>query len=410
MSASEPGPDPVGPAVDRLVRRYYAYQATATFGFVTPVFVLFLLLRDLTFAEIATLSALNWAVVTLGEVPTGYVGDRLGRRNSLLLSTALATASLLGFLLARSLLAFAVLYGLWALAIAFRSGAEGAWLFDALADRGAAGRYTAVKGRGGAVKRWVGAGAMLAGGLLYVVQPTWPFVAAAGLHGLGVPVLLALPAGRHEGDGDRPTVAAVMPTVRRTLTRPPLRSFVAYVALLVAAVGAAATYVQPVTVSVLEARLAGLAVHGYAVPEQATLGVLYAGFAAVEAAASDAAGAVEARFGRGRAILALVPSVGLVLVAAALAPVLAIPAFLAMRAGAAVVDPLASGYLNDRLRSAGRATVLSAASMGYAVVRLPLVVAAGVVADAAAPLVAVGLAGAVAVVGAAVVIAVERPV
>lgn len=130
----------------------------------------------------------------------------------------------------------------------------------------------------------------------------------------------------------------------------------------------------------------------------------------VEAAASDAAGAVEARFGRGRAILALVPSVGLVLVAAALAPVLAIPAFLAMRAGTALVDPLASGYLNDRLRSAGRATVLSAASMGYAVVRLPLVVAAGVVADAAAPLVAVGLAGAVAVVGAAIVIVVERPV
>lgn len=54
--------------------------------------------------------------------------------------------------------------------------------------------------------------------------------------------------------------------------------------------------------------------------------------------------------------------------------------------------------------------MLSGASMGYAVVRLPLVVAAGIVADATAPLVAVGLAGAVAVVGAAAVFVVERPV
>lgn len=397
-------------AAARLARRYYAYKATATFGFITPIFVLFLLLRDLSFAEIAALSAVNWAVVTLGEVPTGYVGDRVGRRNSLLLSTGFATASIAGFLVARSFAGFVVLYVWWALAIAFRSGAEGAWLYDALDDLDAAGRYAAVRGRGGAVKRWVGAAAMVAGGLLYVARPTWPFVAAAALHLVGVPLLLALPRSRPAGSTDRLTTAEVVPAVRRTLTRRPLRSFVAYVALLVAAVGAAATYVQPVTVSVLEARLAGLAVGGYAVPEQATLGFLYAGFTAVEAAASDAAGAVEARVGRERAILALVPAVGVVLVAAAVAPVLAIPAFLVMRAGGTLVDPLATGFLNDHLASVGRATVLSAASMGYALVRLPLVLVAGVVADATAPLVAVGLAGAVAVAGAAVVLAVERPV
>lgn len=404
---SEDGP---AAAVTHLARRYYAYKATATFGFITPIFVLFLLLRELTFAEIATLSALNWAVVTVGEIPTGYVADRVGRRNSLLLSTGFATASIAGFLVARTFLGFAVLYVLWALAIAFRSGTESAWLYDALEGAGAPERYTALKGRGGAVNRWVGAAAMVGGGLLYVAEPTWPFVAAAALHLMGVPLLVALPRGGRDGDADPLAVDQVTPIVRRTLTRRPLRSFVAYVALLVAAVGAAATYIQPVTVSVLETALAGLSVGGFAVPEEATLGFLYAGFTAVEAVASDAAGPVEARIGRERAVLALVPGVGLVLVAAAVAPVLAIPAFFVMRASLTLADPLATSYLNDHLKSVGRATVLSAASMGYAMVRIPLVVVAGFVADATAPLVAVGLVGAVAVVGAGLVVAAERPV
>ncbi len=74
------------PQSDRsLIRRYYLYRATLSVGFITPIFTLFLL-RSLTFTQLGALSALYGRFRSVGEIPTGYVGDRLGRRASLLLS------------------------------------------------------------------------------------------------------------------------------------------------------------------------------------------------------------------------------------------------------------------------------------------------------------------------------------
>jgi hypothetical protein len=43
---------------DAIVRRYYVYEVTASVGFITPIFTLFLLYRGLSFTEVGTLSAI----------------------------------------------------------------------------------------------------------------------------------------------------------------------------------------------------------------------------------------------------------------------------------------------------------------------------------------------------------------
>lgn len=113
-----------------VVGKYYLYQATATYGFFWPVFTIFLLSRDLTFTQIGVLGSISAGLVVVGEVPTGYVGDRIGRRNSLVVGPVLLTTSLLGFVLAQTFLAFVVLFALWALGLAFRSGSGDAWLYE----------------------------------------------------------------------------------------------------------------------------------------------------------------------------------------------------------------------------------------------------------------------------------------
>lgn len=372
-------------------RRYYLYRAAITTGFIAPVFSLFVL-RSLTYTEFGTLSGIFAVLVVAGEVPTGYVGDRIGRRASMFVGVCCAVASLLGFVVADSFLAFAVLYALWAFAWTFRSGSADAWLYDALEERADASEFSRVRGRAGAVQRWAGAATMIGGGALYGLDPRLPFVAGAGLNAIGGAVLLTLPANERAGRDDGLAIREALPLVRRRFLASPLRSFVALAAVFFGGIGAAMTYIQPMAIEAIAASAAAAAGEAGAA-EALGLGLLYAAFTAVAALASDRAGSLDDRFGPRRALVAVSALTGALLVLPPAIPLLAVPTFFAMHGSQAVLKPLVNQYVNDRVGSAARATVLSAVSMCTALVRAPLAIAAGVVAEAATATVAVAALG-----------------
>ncbi len=363
-----------------MVLKYYVYQATTTFGFFWPVFTLFLLSRGLSYTELGLLSSLSAAATVVGELPTGYVGDRIGRRNSLVVGAVLMAASLLGLVVAHSFAAFAVLWVLWGLGAAFRSGSADAWLYDVLQARLDADRYTRVRGRGGAVNQVVTAATMLTAGGLYAVDHRLPFLAGTGLLALSIPVVLSFPEARATDD-DRLSVLEALPVIRTRLTAPPLRSLVVYAALFFGILSAADAFIQPV------------AVRDLGLPE-AGLGPMYAGFTVLAAGASYAAGDIEDWLSTRSAVL-LIPAVtGVLFVAPLVVPLAALPLFFVMKSGQTALQPIVSGYVNDHVESAGRATVLSAVSLAYALVRLPLRPLVGAVADLTAPIPTLGLLGA----------------
>ncbi|MFC7059083.1 hypothetical protein [Halovenus salina] len=202
---------------------------------------------------------------------------------------------------------------------------------------------------------------------------------------------------------------ATVHLLRTKLLRPPLRAFVAFVALFFGVIAAADSYIQPIVVDVL-AGLSAPSVSTLAVPEEATLGFVYAGFAVVAAVASYHADTVRAWSGLRAALIAVPAVVAAALVVPVLVPVAALPVFFVMKGGEALSKPLVGQYLNDRTAETERATVLSAASMSYAVVRAPLKPLAGVVADASAPTTAVATLGVVFIAGAGVLFVVTTPV
>jgi len=389
-------------ATDGVVRRYYLYRATATVGFVTPVFTVFLL-RDLSFAELGSLSALYSALVVLGEVPTGYVGDVLGRRNSLVLAAVFKAASLVGFVVAESYPAYVLLYVLWAAGLTFDSGSLSAWLYETLEERLDATVFTRVRGRGESINGWVGAVTMVAGGLLYTLDPRYPFALATAWVLLGVPVLLTLPEPGAAGDR-RASLRTVAGMARDALLSPPLRALVLYTAVAFGAVSAAQLYVQPIAVDVLS----GVALPGD-LPPAASLGLLYAGFTAVAAFASYHAATVEDALGRARAIALLPLGVAAVMVVPLALPLLAFPAFFVMRAADPLLRPISQAVINDELGTAGRATVVSGVSMVYGLVRAPLALGGGFLADATSALAALAGFGVVVLVVGTAIALVESP-
>lgn len=384
----------------RIILKYYLYQATVTFGFFWPVFTLFLLHRDLSYTQIALLNSLSAAFVVVGELPSGYIGDRIGRRNSLIVSSVLFTASIFGFVFAHQFATFVVVWILWALGQAFRSGSGDAWLYETLEERLSEDEYTRVRGRGGSVNMWVSAATMLAAGVLYDIRPILPFVAAGTLNAFAILVLLSMPKTRQFTEDDPSdevfSIFDAIPLIKRRLTEPPLRSFVLYMAVFFGVIRAADEYIQPVTVNVLQ------------FPE-ASLGPMYAAFTVVSGVASYYAGDIEDALSTRWVVLVVPVLLGVFLFVPMLVPLVALPMFFVLKSAQTVMKPIASGYVNDHAESVGRATVLSAASMVYALVRLPLQPVGGVVADALSPIVAFAALGGLLLVIAAFVYAWEAP-
>jgi hypothetical protein len=145
-------------------------------------------------------------------------------------------------------------------------------------------------------------------------------------------------------------------------------------------------------------------------PEVAALGVLYASFTAVSAVASDGASNLEAALGVRKSLLVVPVVTCLLFVAPLFVHVLVFPMFFVLRASRSLMGPIVGQYLNDRIESVGRATVLSTVAMVYALARIPFLVGSGMIADASSPTIAVAALGGVFLVVGVAVFGWQQPV
>lgn len=382
------------------VLKFYAFRATQYAAFTYPIHVLFFQSRGLSLPAVGAIEALYTVVVLVAETPTGYVGDRIGRRNGLLVGTALTAIGIVGFTLAHSFAAFAAVVALRAVAATFRSGTEQAWLYDTLVEADDEDRYAHVAGRARGIGLGVGAGAALVGAALYSVDPLYPWVVEGAAVSLGGAVLLTLPEPGSAGTGadadDSPGVGEALRVARETLWRRSLAPVVVASAVLAGVLNTMQFYVQPVAVAT-----------PWFTP--ATLGPLYAGFTLLSALAADRAGWLEARIGVRGWLLVGPPLLAVVLLAAAVAPALALLAFVLANAVGPVTRPLVSSYVNDRTGRRGRATVLSAAATVRSLFVAPLNVVGGALAGALALTTALGVLGGVLLLGIALSMAAWAP-
>jgi hypothetical protein len=437
--------------VARPERRYYALRAVSTPGFMVPVLTLFLVENDVSYATLGLAGAVTAAVVVLAEVPTGYVSDRVGRRATIATSQFLFAATPLVLVTwpnrPGTLAGFAIL----GLAETLQSGAVSAWCYDALDAAGRADEYTAVAGRGSAIRFATLAATAVLGGLMYAVHPTHPIYAAAIMGTLGIGFALSLsPTGEEthrkrgesaaddteaddpaaddteandpgptnpeaddpgptnpEADDPGPTnpeaddsgatdplgPREALVIVREYLWRPEVRWFLVIVAGVFAVGRSVKAFVQPVAVDGLEPVLAGVTVAGYPVPATAVLGVAYAGFAVAASVASEHANAIAARLGTARTVLAVTLVDGIVLLAVLAGPVLVIPVMFVHRSAVSVLVPVKNAYLHEHVEGVGRATVLSATSLVVGLAKIPVTTASGVLGDVAGPTVAIAALG-----------------
>lgn len=331
-----------------------------------PVYIIFLLDKGYGLEFVALMQAVFSVVLLAAELPAGYLGDRIGRRWTLVGANLFRVAGVAGYVVAASPGQFLFLKVLTGVSWALRSGAQDAWLYELLAAHDDPDAFVRVSSRGRTALMATSAVGAIVGGVLYQLNPALPFLLTGALGALTLPVLLTFPgtegaadvageaAAEADSSADALTVRQAVRTLRAQLGRPSIRWVVAYSVLLFLVFDLSRTFEQPAMDAV------GVSVAG--------MGVLYAGFKLASAAAASTTGWLTDHLGLRRTLALGVPVLGAAYATVLVVPVAVVPVLFLYRGARSVLKPVRNQYLNDRLEDAGRATVLSGVSMALSLV------------------------------------------
>ncbi|MCY3568468.1 MAG: MFS transporter [Chloroflexi bacterium] len=145
--------DPATPAHDpapyrRNIRVYYLFMASTGFMIFLPIWIIYLMNgRGLSLTEVGVFEAVFWITIIVAEVPTGAVADRFGRRVSLALGACLFAVATVIFAMADDFSLLLGSYLVMGIAMTLYSGAGDAFLYDTLRVLGRTREYERLAGR-----------------------------------------------------------------------------------------------------------------------------------------------------------------------------------------------------------------------------------------------------------------------
>lgn len=177
----------------RNIPKYYLYKALRFPLLWMPIYVVFFQdARGLSLAQIGIIDAVFWLATALGEVPTGAIADRYGRKISMLLGTALYTISISLVAFVESFPIIVLAYIGWGIALTLTSGADEALLYESLKADNLTHEYTKIYSRVEIIQVSARAIGSIVGGLLAGLMLALPFSASALLGLLTFIVVLTM--------------------------------------------------------------------------------------------------------------------------------------------------------------------------------------------------------------------------
>jgi MFS family permease len=330
------------------IYRFYAYHLTAQMAFFGAVWILYLQHRGYSLAQIGLAEAAFHLAPILLEIPSGSFADLVGRRWSLVVSSSLVVGGNVFLWHGGNLPVVLLAMFLTGASFSFRSGADEAFLYDALSAEQRS-RYGRVFGRllsagylVGGLSTWVGA-------VLSERSYTIPLVLSSIAAACGILLAFGLDEPARErsharGAGFRGHVHDVRTILR---TRPAVA--------LMLMVGA--LFWTTLTITDLYAQ-AAFSDRGLG---NGQIGLLLGTMSIAIAAGTTVGGQLTGSFALQWPALALLTGVGVMLIGLETV-VLAVIAFVVAQFVSGVIETRLSAWYNAHLPSGQRATVLSLGS------------------------------------------------
>ncbi len=359
--------------LERNIHLFYAFRLLREAQIWIPIWIVYLVVdRGFTLSEVGVAEAAFLIGLTILEVPTGAVADRYGRSKSLALGASTLIAALLIFAFATSFPLLLASFLLWAVADTLMSGADLALLYDSLTALDRQQEYEKLAGRGEAML-WGGATlAVLIGAPLAAQMSTQftIFIGAVTMAAAAAVALRMVEAPRHPQSLPAASyIAGARQAVRTAWALPAVRTAIIFTAVIGAGLGATNYLIQPFLLDKgqeIDIAFSALQLPGLLA---AIVGSLLA-FRLV-----SRAGPV--------AVLTALPLLGVAAYAAlALIDDLGAVGFLALlMLLQSMVQPIATGYINRRVPSDQRATILSLPTLMLGLILAPFSAGVGFIFD-----------------------------
>ena len=157
-----------------------------------PIIVLFFQEHGLSLTQVMILQAIYSLSVALFEIPSGYIADIFGRKQTILLSTIFSFIGYLVFSFYGGFYAFAIAEILVGIGGSLMSGSDSAIIYDTLLETKDEDSYTKIEGRNYAIGNFSEATAGILGGFLAVSSIYFPIYVQTAILFLSIPIALSL--------------------------------------------------------------------------------------------------------------------------------------------------------------------------------------------------------------------------
>lgn len=339
-------------ALEANIRKSYTYRFLMNLQLWWPIWVIYLQRsRGLSLTQITLLDTPFFLLIVLSEVPTGAIADRFGRRVSLMIGSTLLAVAVFVFGMATNYAVILVSYTAWGLALTFQNGADAAILYDSLKLIGREDDFQKINGHLWALTSLAVLIAILIGApIASATSLSFPIELSAGIALLAVPVAFSMHEPTVPREAHEPYPRMVLDGVREAWRQPPLRYIIFFSALVFAATFTPLIFVQPF-----------LSRHGVGTGD---LGFWQAPVRAFGIIAALGTYRFISRVGHAGAFLALPVALAICNFAlAGIDNIIVFAAFLPMGMVAGMQNPVIATYVNRRIPSERRATILSVQSV-----------------------------------------------
>jgi len=347
---------------DDRIRGYYLFRAITSFSLWMPFWTLWAYINLEYFFLLTLVDVGFWTTMIAFQIPAGLLGDKYGRKTVLLIGEVFAAIGVLSFGLSHDIWGLFGSNILWAFGICFVVSGDTPFVYDTLVELGRAKEFISVMAKGWAVVAVMNAMACVTGGVL--IQ--WIFPDRIDLT-LIISAFIAL-------FGSLTILLLKEPQTRRTQ----LTSYVKHlrdgwhmvvstrailILILFQIVIEIATYVMAVFRSVY------MNDPKYLNLDYFWIGAFIAAFAVVGGIAATQAGKIEERLGEKSSLLFLLLTiigsfVVVFLVASPIAIIIQFPIYIVSY----LQSPIIGGYINKRVDSTHRSTVVAIASLIFTAV------------------------------------------
>lgn len=340
-------------AFEGNVWKSFVYRFLMNFQLFWPIWVIYLQKeRGLSLTQITLLDVPFFLVIVFAEIPTGAIADRFGRRVSLMLGSLMFAIAVFVFGIAESYPIILLSYTAWGLGLTFQSGADAAILYDSLKTVGREDDFQKINSRLWALTSVAVLVALLIGAPIAAATSfTLAIVLSAGISLLAVPVAWSMhePRAEHSNEHEH-YLQTVITGVRDAWRQPALRYIIMFSGLLNAVTFTPLIFVQPF-----------LDQHGVGT---GNLGLWQAPVRGAGVVAALLVHQFVSRAGQRAAFFAMPAAIAVAMFAlAGIDSLWVYVVFLGVGMVAGMQNPVLASYVNRRIPSERRATMLSVQSV-----------------------------------------------